>query len=52
MDGKNAGLVVDDDHREWYRELFGPSVVAGFVKQADLAGYRIHQVSANQSMFL
>ncbi len=44
MEGENAGVVVDEDHGEWYRELFGPSVAAGLLKAADLAGYRNHQV--------
>ena len=37
---QNAGLVANTDHSAWYRELFGPSVVAGLIKPADLAGYR------------
>lgn len=49
LDGKNAGTVVDDDHGDWYRELFGPSVTAGLLKPADLAGYRNHQVYIGQS---
>jgi hypothetical protein len=32
--------ITDDDHAAWYRELFGPSVTAGIVQAADLAGYR------------
>ena len=38
--GENPGLVADQDHGEWYRELFAPSVAAGLVKAANLAGYR------------
>lgn len=38
--GKNAGGVVDEDHGEWYQQLFGPSVTVGIIKAADLAGYR------------
>ena len=40
LDGEDAGAVVDDDHGAWYRELFGPSVSAGIIRAADLAGYR------------
>ena len=40
LDGKNSGLVVDNDHGAWYRELFAPSVTAGIIKASDLAGYR------------
>ncbi|WP_282038130.1 Fic family protein [Saccharicrinis aurantiacus] len=43
-EGKNSGLVVDQDHNDWYRELFAPSVAAGLVKPSDLAGYRSAQV--------
>ncbi len=42
--GENAGDVADDDHGDWYRELFAPSVTAGLLKTADLAGYRTNQV--------
>lgn len=38
--GENAGRVADKDHSGWYRELFGPSVNAGILRPADLAGYR------------
>ena len=38
--GDNAGQVADADHSKWYRELFGPSVSAGLLAPADLAGYR------------
>jgi hypothetical protein len=40
LDGKNPGAAVDDDHSTWYRELFSPSVRAGILTSADLAGYR------------
>lgn len=40
IDGGNAGEIVDRDHGEWYRELFGPGVAAGIHSPADLAGYR------------
>lgn len=38
--GANAGQVADADHRAWYRQLFGPSVNAGLIPAASLAGYR------------
>jgi hypothetical protein len=44
LNGKNAGIVADEDHGNWYRELFAPSVQAGILKASDLAGYRNHQV--------
>lgn len=50
IEGGNAGEIVDDDHRVWYRELFSPSVVAGLLKPTDLAGYRTQQVYIRGSM--
>src|SRR3990172_8325820 len=47
---KNPGKVVDADHRDWYRELFGPSISAGILKPADLAGYRNTPVYIRRSM--
>ena len=47
--GKNAGMQADIDHSKWYRELFDPSVTAGILKPADLAGYRNHQVYIGNS---
>lgn len=44
IEGGNAGVIVDDDHRTWYREHFSPSVVAGLLIATDLAGYRNQQV--------
>ena len=49
LGGENAGAVVSDDHGEWYRQLFGPSVSAGLVKPADLAGYRSGPVYIRRS---
>lgn len=50
LNEENSGNVFDDDHRDWYRELFAPSVTAGMLKPADLAGYRTHQVYISNSM--
>lgn len=49
LEGSNAGATVDIDHSKWYRQLFDPSVVAGLLKAADLAGYRNHQVYIGNS---
>lgn len=46
----NAGKVFDEDHRDWYRELFGPSVTAGILRPQDLAGYRNAPVYIRRSM--
>jgi Fic/DOC family len=50
LGGANAGQVADQDHAAWYRELFGPSVTAGIVQAADLAGYRNSPVYIRRSM--
>ncbi|TGV15186.1 Fic family protein [Mesorhizobium sp. M8A.F.Ca.ET.173.01.1.1] len=44
IDGAPAGNLTRDAHREWYRELFAPSVSAGILKASALAGYRNHPV--------
>jgi hypothetical protein len=50
LGGENAGTVADRDHVAWYRELFGPSVTAGILRAADLAGYRNAPVYIRRSM--
>jgi len=50
LNGNNPGTVVDNDHRDWYREMFAPGVAAGLVKPADLAGYRNGPVYIRRSM--
>ncbi|TVP78386.1 MAG: Fic family protein [Gemmatimonadales bacterium] len=37
---ENPGEVARASHGMWYRALFGPSVEAGLLSAADLAGYR------------
>jgi hypothetical protein len=44
LNGKNSGQIFDQDHGDWYRELFAPSVTSGLLKPSDLAGYRNHRV--------
>jgi len=50
LNNENSGQVVDDEHSDWYRELFAPSVTTGILKASDLAGYRNHQVYIGGSM--
>jgi fido (protein-threonine AMPylation protein) len=38
--GANPGTLVRSTHRDWYRELFQPSVAAGIIPASALAGYR------------
>ena len=49
LDGQNPGAVVEAAHGDWYRELFAPSVAAGIVRAADLAGHRSSQVYIRRS---
>lgn len=48
--GINPGKVFDEDHRDWYREMFAPCIAAGILKPTDLAGYRNSQVYIRRSM--
>jgi len=50
LEGDNPGAVGDEDHGDWYREMFGPSVTAGLLRTADLAGYRNDPVYIRRSM--
>lgn len=50
LEREDAADVAREDHREWYRELFAPSVTAGLLKPSDLAGYRNGPVYIRQSM--
>lgn len=47
--GTNPGKVAQADHGAWYRELFGPSITAGLLRPADLAGYRSGPVYIRRS---
>lgn len=49
LNGEIAGTVLEEDHGDWYRELFAPSVAVGLLKPSDLAGYRNNQVYIGQS---
>ncbi len=49
FDGGNIGKILSEEHGDWYRELFSPSVTSGILKPSDLAGYRRHQVYIGQS---
>ncbi len=49
LDDENPGTVVDEDHGNWYRSLFAPSVETGLLRPGDLAGYRNDQVYIRNS---
>lgn len=40
LDGARPSAVVAVDHRDWYSQMFAPSVQSGILKPTDLAGYR------------
>lgn len=48
--GQNPGRVADNDHPAWYAALFGPSVAAGILRPAGLAGYRNGPVHIRNSL--
>jgi len=48
--GDNSGAVADEEHSDWYREMFAPGVVAGILGTTDLAGYRNEPVYIRRSM--
>jgi fido (protein-threonine AMPylation protein) len=50
--GVNAGGLVRNSHREWYRELFQPGVTAGLIRPAALAGYRNDAVYLRTSRYV
>ena len=50
LGGENGGTVADEEHSNWYREMFAPSVTAGLLRPADLAGYRNDPVYIRRSM--
>ena len=45
-------MIVRDDHREWYRELFEPSVASGLIAASALAGYRSDAVYLRNSRYV
>ena len=42
--GQAAAGLARDEHQEWHRELFAPTVTAGIVPPRELAGYRSQPV--------
>jgi len=50
LENKDPGVVADEDHGSWYREMFAPSVTAGLMRAASLAGYRDAPVYIRRSM--
>jgi hypothetical protein len=50
LKGANPGKIFENDHQDWYREMFAPSVAAGILKPVNLAGYRNESVYIRHSM--
>jgi Fic family protein len=50
LQGEVPGVVTDQEHGTWYREMFSPGVAAGLFKPAELAGYRNGPVYIRHSM--
>lgn len=50
LEGNNPGRIFEEDHRDWYREMFAPCITAGILKPANLAGYRNSPVYIRRSM--
>lgn len=52
LKGEDPGTVAEEGHGTWYRELFAPSVTAGLLRPADLAGYRNNPVYIRRSTYV
>jgi hypothetical protein len=50
--GANPGRLVRSTHRDWYREMFQPSVAAGLIAPSTLAGYRNDPVYLRTSRYV
>lgn len=50
--GENPGALVRVVHKDWYRELFQPSVAAGLLPAGTLAGYRNDAVYLRTSRYV
>lgn len=40
LSGNDSGLIAEQEHNDWYRALFSPSVQVGLLEPKALAGYR------------
>jgi fido (protein-threonine AMPylation protein) len=50
--GENPGALVRVAHKDWYREMFQPSVAAGLASAGTLAGYRNDAVYLRTSRYV
>lgn len=49
IEGTNAGTAVDEDHGNWYFEMWQPMVAAGLYKPSAIVGYRNRPVYIRNS---
>ncbi|MDR0972039.1 MAG: Fic family protein [Bacteroidales bacterium] len=52
LSGDSPAEVVSQDHSQWYKELFSPSLHLGLLNSYDLIGYRTSQVYIKGSMHI
>jgi Fic family protein len=52
ISGENPGTLLRTAHRDWYRALFQPCVVAGLLQSGALAGYRNDAVFLRTSRYV
>ena len=52
ISGTEPGALIRSAHREWYRELFQPFIMAGIVPATALAGYRRNPVYLRGSRYV
>jgi hypothetical protein len=52
IEGANPGTVFRHGLARWYQALFSPSVQAGILRPADLAGYRNDQVFIKGALYV
>ncbi|HEV2560557.1 MAG TPA: Fic family protein [Rhizomicrobium sp.] len=52
IDGTSPGALVRTTHRDWYRELFQPSIAVGLLPATALAGYRTDAVFLRTSRYV
>ena len=50
--GEEPAAILRTAHRDWYRELFQPSVAAGIIQASALAGYRNDAVYLRGSRYV
>ena len=52
LNGKNPGEAIEDDHGNWYFEMWSPFILANILQPSDLVGYRTGQVYIRGSLHI